>query len=162
VVKSFLILSAVLLLSACGESTPPPQNGTAPPAFELPLLDGGKSRFPDDYSNRLVAIRFWADWCPFCESEMQALQPVFEQYRERGLSILAVNVRQEQETAAAFIRKLGVDYPVLLDLEGEVARGYGVLGLPTTYFVDRDGRLIGKIIGESTPQMFLAMLKGKL
>ena len=156
-----LTIASVLLLNACGESSPQPQNGQPPPAFVLPLLDGGTSRFPEDYANRLVAIRFWADWCPFCESEMQALQPVFEQYREQGLEILAVNVRQDPETAAAFIQKLGVGYPTLLDQEGEVARRYGVLGLPTTYFVARDGRLIGKIIGESTPEMFLSMLEGR-
>jgi len=161
-VKLLTLSTVLLLLSACGESPPPPQNGEPPPAFELALLHGGSTRFPEDYPQRLVAIRFWADWCPFCESEMRALEPVFEKYREQGLTILAVNVRQDRDTAAAFIRKLGVGYPTLLDEDGAVARRYGVLGLPTTYFVDRDGRLIGKIIGESTPQMFLSMLEGRL
>jgi len=109
--------------------------------------------------NRVVAVRFWADWCPFCESEMQAIEPVYQQLRDRGLVVLAVNVRQDQDTAQAFMDKLKVNYDVLLDLEGTVARSYGVTGLPTTVFIDRNGRLAGKILGESTPQVFTGMLE---
>ncbi len=157
---SLLMLLTAALLGACSEPAPQLKNGQAPPAFELPHLEGTVARFPDDYGGKLMALRFWADWCPFCESEMQALEPVYQEYRDRGLVILAINVRQDRQTAAAFVQRLGVSYDTLLDEEGVVARDYGVLGLPTTFLVDRDGRLIGKIIGESTPQMFTSMLEG--
>jgi peroxiredoxin len=70
------------------------------------------------------------------------------------LVILALNVRQDRDTAAAFIEKLNISYPALLDKEGEVARAYGVIGLPTTFAIDREGRLHTRIIGESSAELF--------
>ena len=151
-----------LLLSACGEEPKAPINGEAPPAFTLQRLEGGNISFPADLSGKVVAIRFWADWCPFCESEMRQLEPVYTRYQDKGLVILAINVRQEHPTVEAFVGKLNISYDTLLDLEGEVARSYAVMGLPTTYFVDRDGKLKSKIIGESTPEAFEQIIQGML
>jgi peroxiredoxin len=151
-----LFAASVLLLLAggCGESTPQLQTGAPPPEFRLPSLAGDTVAFPAQAAGQIVAVRFWADWCPFCESEMTQLEPVYRRYRDRGLRILAVNVRQDADTARRFVARLGISYETLLDSDGRVARSYGVLGLPTTFFVDREGRLKGKIIGESTPEVF--------
>jgi len=110
----------------------------------------------------VVAIRYWADWCPFCESEMNQLEPVYRKYRDQGLVILAINVRQDRDTAKEFISRLNVSYDTLLDVEGEVARLYGVMGLPTTFFVERDGRLRSRILGESTPETFEQIVEDML
>jgi peroxiredoxin len=147
-------LAALVLANGCGEPTPQLQTGAPPPEFRLASLEGSEVAFPAQTAGQIVAIRFWADWCPFCESEMTQLEPVYRKYRDRGLRILAVNVRQDADTARRFIARLGVSYETLLDSDGRVARTYGVLGLPTTFFVDRDGRLKGKVIGESTPEVF--------
>jgi peroxiredoxin len=71
-----------------------------------------------------------------------------------------LNVRQDRDTAAEFIEKLDISYPALLDREGEVARAYGVIGLPTTFVVDREGRLHTRIIGESTAELFAQIVEG--
>ena len=76
--------------------------------------------------------------------------------------ILAINVRQDRDTAQKFISKLNISYDTLLDVEGEVARLYGVMGLPTTFFVERDGRLRSRILGESTPEVFEQIIKEML
>jgi peroxiredoxin len=149
-----LSLVLVLLVSACGDAPPAPRNGEPAPGFELPRLDGTPLAFPADLRGQVTAVRFWADWCPFCESEMRDIEPVYRTYRDRGLVVLAVNVRQDRETAARFVEGLGVSYEVLLDEQGDVARAYGVIGLPTTFFVDREGRLATRILGESTPEVF--------
>jgi peroxiredoxin len=143
---------AALVLAGCSES-PQLANGAAPPGFTLPRLEGGSIRFPEDYRDQVVMIRFWADWCPFCKGEMTALEPVYQRLRDQGLQILAVNVRQDAQTAKAFVDKLGISYQTLLDSSGEVARAYGVQGLPTTFFVGRDGTLHNRILGESTPEL---------
>lgn len=152
------LLSALLLLTACGDGSPQLVNGEPAPAFTLPRLEGGTATVPDDYRGQVVAIRFWADWCPFCEEEMSDLEPVYRELKDRGLTILAVNVRQDADTAERFIRDLGISYGVLLDEEGAVARAYGVMGLPTTFFVDREGVLRAKILGESTPDVFTGIV----
>ncbi len=161
----FTLLLVPALLAGCSDDTVQLQNGAPAPAFELPDLDGNRVRFPADLTGRVTAIRFWADWCPFCEQEMKELEPVYRKYRPRGLAILAVNVRQDRDTAARFVAKLGISYPTLLDQEGEVARRYGVMGLPTTYFVDGNGVLRAKVLGESTPDVFekivLELLEGR-
>ncbi len=143
-----------LLLCACGGETPQLKNGDPMPGFELPRLVGEPVTAPMDLQGRVVAVRFWADWCPFCESEMRSIEPVYLAYRDRGLTLLAINVRQDRETAAAFVESLGISYDVLLDEDGAVARAYGVSGLPTTFFIDRQGKLYNRIIGESTPEVF--------
>ena len=152
--KAFAALAALLLAAGCGEPTPQLRAGEPPPAFDLQRLGAEAVAFPAQTAGQVVAIRFWADWCPFCESEMTQLEPVYRKYRDRGLRILAVNVRQDPDTARRFVSKLGISYETLLDSDGRVARTYGVLGLPTTFFVDRAGRLKGKVIGESTPEVF--------
>ena len=151
---NLVLLTLTLLLLGCGEESRQLVNGQPVPAFRLDRLESGQLEFPNELQGRVVAIRFWADWCPFCESEMKQLEPVYRKYRERGVEILAVNVRQDRDTARAFIDKLNISYPTLLDLEGEVARSYGVMGLPTTFFVLPDGRLKSRILGESTPETF--------
>ncbi len=153
------VVAVVLLLAGCGEEAPRLQRGEPPPAFTLDRLEDGQVDFPSRFHGQIVAVRFWADWCPFCESEMQAIEPIYVRYRDQGLEILAINVRQDRNTAQTFIDKLDISYDTLLDPEGEVARRYGVLGLPTTFMVDRNGRLHARIIGESTPEVFEAVVK---
>ena len=162
---SLRILSGLLLLpllAGCSDEQSVLTKGQALPAFTLERLEGGVFNFPADLQGKVVAIRFWADWCPFCKTEMRDIEPIYRQYRDRGLVILAVNVRQDRATAERFIRKLQISYEVLLDIEGKVARSYGVSGLPTTFIADRAGRLQTRILGESTPELFEKIIQGLL
>lgn len=164
----YLPTVAVLLalLSGCGgETLPPPANGAAAPAFHARTLAGASVAVPADYAGRVVALRFWADWCPYCRKEMAELQPVYRRLQGRGLEILAVNVAQDPDTVARFVRPLGITYLVLLDPEGATARAYGVQALPVTWLLDARGVVRGKIVGEATPEVFerrvLELLDGR-
>ena len=152
--RHLFALILLALLAGCEQELPTIKLGTPAPAFTLEQLDGPSVRFPEQSRGQVVAIRFWADWCPFCRSEMTALEPVYRQHRDRGLVILAVNVMQPPETVRKFIQELGVSYDVLLDRQGEVMRSYRVMGLPMTFIVDRQGVIRARIVGESTPQVF--------
>jgi len=145
-------------LTGCGDSSNQLRNGDQAPGFELSRLAGGPLGFPAALQGRVVVIRFWADWCPFCESEMSAVEPVYLAHREKGLEVLAINVRQDRKTAEKFTERIGISYEVLLDSDGEVARRYGVVGLPTTFFIDREGRIATRILGESTPELLQRVL----
>jgi peroxiredoxin len=94
---------------------------------------------------------------------MKAIDAVYRRHRDKGLEVFAINAGQDKATVEAFIRKLGVAYPVLLDEQSSIARRYGVVGLPTTYFVDAEGVVRGKVIGEADEAVFerhaLALLK---
>lgn len=152
--RLLMVLLALGLIAGCGEEQSILTKGQQPPAFTLDRLEGDSLHFPEELQGKVVAIRFWADWCPFCKTEMRDIEPIYQRYRDQGLVILAVNVRQNRATAERFIRKLDISYNTLLDLDGNVARAYGVSGLPTTFIVDRSGRLHTKILGESTPELF--------
>lgn len=65
----------------------------------------------------------------------------------RGLSILAVNIQESPSTVAAWARERKVTVPILLDPDGEVTRQYGVIATPTTFLIDREGRLLGRVVG---------------
>ncbi len=150
-----LSLTVLLLLAACSGGEPAKvSRGDTPPAFEASRLDGVLVRFPADFAGRPVAIRFWADWCRYCAGEMKGIEPIYQRYKDRGFEILAVNAGQDRATATAFVGKLGIGYPALLDEDAKVAKRYGVTGLPTTYFIDRQGKIAAKQVGEMTAAAF--------
>lgn len=158
----WLLVVMILVLAGCGDEAARLVQGEPTPAFVLDGLSGERVSFPADLKGQVVAIRFWADWCTFCEGEMRAIEPVYERLEGQGLRILALNVRQDRESAVAFVEPLGISYQVLLDRDGAVARAYGVTGLPTTFIVDREGRLVTRILGESTPEVFEQLVKEAL
>jgi peroxiredoxin len=144
-----------LLLLACGGEPPAKLNvGDAAPAFRAERLDGAALDFPAAAAGKPLVIRFWADWCKYCEPEMKAIEAVYQRHKARGLEVLAVNAGQDRGTVEAFIRKLGVTYPAVLDESAAIAKRYGVVGLPTTYFIDAKGVVRGKVIGEADEAVF--------
>jgi cytochrome c biogenesis protein CcmG, thiol:disulfide interchange protein DsbE len=147
-----LCVPLLLALTACDAPAPKLNTGDPAPAFTTTALDGVTIRFPDDLKNQPVVLRFWADWCRFCEGEMQAIERVYQ--RRKGLRVLAVNAGQSRDEVAAFVKKISITYPALLDEGSAITRQYGVTGLPTTYFVGADGRIRGKVIGEADEATF--------
>ncbi|MCB1777024.1 MAG: TlpA family protein disulfide reductase [Candidatus Competibacteraceae bacterium] len=152
-----------LLLTACDTGDLPTiRNGDPAPAFTLERLDGSPLRFPEQYRGQVVALRFWADWCPYCYGEMKALEPVYRRRHKEGLVILAVNVMQPPETVRRFVDELGLSYEIALDRQGEVMRLYQVMGLPVTLIIDRQGAVRSRILGESSPEVFEQAIAGWL
>lgn len=145
------ILAALigLLLTACDSGRPPSQAGEPLRPFEAVTTAGTTLRLPDDAAGKVVALRFWATWCPYCKSEMRAIEPVWRDLRDEGLLILAANVGQSRDTVAAFAAGQGIGYPVLVDEPARIAGLYGVTALPTTVLIDRTGTVRGKILGEA-------------
>jgi cytochrome c biogenesis protein CcmG, thiol:disulfide interchange protein DsbE len=151
----FLSLITVAFLVACSGDPPARLNvGDAAPAFRAPRLDGPSADFPAAWNGRPVVIRFWADWCRFCEGEMRAIETVWQRHKSKGLEVVAINAGQDKKTVAAFVQKIGVTYPALLDEHSKIAKQYGVVGLPTTYFVDAKGVVRAKLIGEADEATF--------
>lgn len=155
--RAFRFLAVLLLLAACGDDTggaKVPRVGDTPPAFRLATLDGGTVDYPAQLAGKVVVLRFWATWCPFCKEEMKAVQTVWSASRDRGLEVLAINAGQEKADITEFIGKLGVTYPVLLDPGSKTARQYGVTGLPMTVIVGRDGKIKARMLGETDEATF--------
>lgn len=147
-----LLLTA--LISSCSGEPPAKLNtGDAAPAFKTVRPDGTAIDFPAAFAGSPVVLRFWADWCKFCEPEMKLIDAVRQRHGER-FAILAVNAGQDRATVEAFMKKLGVGYPAALDESSKIAKSYGVVGLPTTFLIDGQGIVRGKIVGETDAAMF--------
>jgi peroxiredoxin len=80
---------------------------------------------------------------------MKDIEKVYQRLKPRGLEVIAINAGQDRKTVVEFMKKLGVSYPALLDEDSSIAKRYGVVGLPTTYFVDAKGIVRAKLIGEA-------------
>lgn len=153
--KLLIPLLAALVLTACdGGNASRLNTGDAAPRFTASNLDASTVRFPDDLRGKAVVIRFWADWCRYCEDEMKAIERVWQRHKSEGLEVIAVNAGQDKLAVAAFIKKIGVTYPALLDETASISRQYGVVALPTTYFVGKDGKIRTKVLGEADEATF--------
>ncbi|MBK7417323.1 MAG: TlpA family protein disulfide reductase [Dechloromonas sp.] len=163
--RLLIFLLSFALLAGCGSDNPAVKlnMGDLAPKFQTVTVDGKNSVFPDAYAGKPLVIRFWADWCKYCEGEMKAIENVYQRNKDNGLEVLAINAGQDKASIEAFIKKVGFTYPALLDEKSNIARSYGVVGLPTTYFVDAKGMIHAKIIGEADEATFerqaLEMLK---
>lgn len=110
--------------------------------FTLPLFDGGTFDLAETRGTP-VLINFWASWCIPCEDEAAVLERAAKKYEGR-VAFIGVAVQDTDANARAFVRKFGVSYPNGRDQWGAVSVEYGMSGVPETYFVDRDARLVRK------------------
>lgn len=149
---SFLL--TLMLVGACDSQTPPMKMDEPLRPFQATALDGKRYEFPRDSNGRVTVLRFWADWCVYCRTELSDAEEVWGADGDRGILILAVNAGQKRDAVAAFTAELNLSYPVLLDEESKVTRQYGVTGLPTTFIVDRNGLLKAKILGATDKATF--------
>ena len=138
--------------SQTGNSYTPPavmQEGNAALDFQLASLDNGDVAL-SDYQDQVVIMNMWATWCPPCRAEMPGLNRFYEAHKDEGMVVLAVNGQEPEETVRPFIEANNFTFPVLLDIDGAVARQYTARSFPTTFIIDRNGRIQHVQVGEIT------------
>jgi peroxiredoxin len=132
---------AILLVVGCragGGSLAP---GNAAPSFSLPHIDGGLHSL-DQYRGKVVLLNFWATWCAPCLEELPALERLYGQLKDRGVTVLAVGTEDERDNLKRVAQENGITFPILIDTEG-IARGkYKVAGLPESFVLDAEGKLV--------------------
>jgi peroxiredoxin len=120
--------------------------GDLAPDFELIDLDGSKVTL-SDFRGQVVLLNFWAVWCSYCRAEFPVLQAFYERHQNDRFVVLAINIQESKELVSEYVGETGLTFPVLLDRWGEVTARYRVRGLPTSFLVDREGRILEKHIG---------------
>ncbi len=127
--------------------------GSAAPDFELTDLSGKKVRL-SDLKGKVVILDFWAKWCGPCRMEIPDLVKLQSKYGEKGLTIVGLTVTSPEKDVRSFAQAQGMNYPVLLDADDLTNRYGGIVGIPTTFVVDRQGRITQKFIGVMSTQTF--------
>ena len=121
------------------------------PGLGLPHLTGqtvtGETVSVTELRGRVVLVHFWATWCGECRPEMSLFERLHQDFAAQGLTVLGINIRDETPRIQRYAKDLGLTYPLVLDPEGVIAKAYGVIGLPTTFLVGRDGRPVALAVG---------------
>ncbi len=112
--------------------------GTEAPDFVLKSMSGENLRL-SEYRGEIVMLSFWATWCGECRAQIEQLGSMRDNYKDAGVELLAVSLDQNRRQADEFVTDLGVQYPVLHDVGGEVGRLYDVNRMPVMVLIDRGG-----------------------
>ena len=150
-----LLLSLLLPITACGAEQAgyqPLRTGDPAPDYAAPTLAGDTIRLAD-LAGRPVMLNVWATWCPPCREEMPALQQLYERFEGRGLRIVGVSVdsRGAEAAIARFVDEGGYTFTILHDPAEEVSRAFRTNGVPETYLIGADGRIVRRWIGPFDP-----------
>ena len=156
----FLWTVASRVPSAVGaplSSLPSPREGFLAPDFTLDTLQGDQVKL-SDLRGKIVVVNFWATWCPPCRAETPALKTSYESYKDADVVILGVNLTNQDSLndVEAFVQEFSLTYPILLDRDGNVSNSlYQIKGLPSTFFVNRNGVIRTVVVGGPMSESFI-------
>ena len=118
----------------------------SPREFSLKTLTG-ETQSLSSFQGKVVFLNFWATWCGPCRIEMPSMEALYDRYKEKGLEILAVNCGEGQRDVLTFMRDNGLSFPALLDGDGRVSNSYGIQAIPTSFIIDREGKIVSRLVG---------------
>ena len=138
------------------DNLPGLKTGGVAPDFSLQTLDGERVKL-SDFEGKKVILNFWATWCKPCREEMPDLQSIYQE-SDDDVVILAINMDAHNDVEG-FIDSYSVTFPVLLDENDQISDMYQIISLPTTYFIDEDGTIVQKHLGQITYEQLEEILK---
>ncbi|MBW3619032.1 MAG: redoxin domain-containing protein [Actinobacteria bacterium] len=126
-----------------------PLLGQPAPAFTLPLLEDEGELSLRDLEGEIVVVNFWASWCTACREEHDDLIAAAARYRDAGVSVVGIVYQDRPELAIEMLDEMGRGYTYVTDPRSRAAIDFGVFGVPETFFIDRQGTVVAKVIGAS-------------
>lgn len=150
----------VLFLSACNVAGQ--HLGSVAPDFVLNSVDGKTVKL-SDYRGKVIILDFWATWCPPCRAEIPHFIALQNEYAKEGLQIIGISMdRDGTKAVAPFYKRMAMNYPVLLS-DGKVELKYGgIRAIPTTFIIDKNGKIAKRYVGFQEKTVFEKDIKGLL
>ncbi|MDH5359874.1 MAG: TlpA family protein disulfide reductase [Gammaproteobacteria bacterium] len=140
--KSFIPIPVLLL--SLGLALAPMSAGHAKsykaPNFTLKTLDKKTVKL-SSYKGKVVYLDFWASWCKPCRKSFPVMRQLQRKYKKQGLRVITINLDKDKKELKRFLKEFRINFPVALDPQGKVARRYGVKAMPSSYLIDRQGRI---------------------
>lgn len=130
--------------------------------FKLNSLDNDRAYTLSDFSDKAVVLNFWASWCAPCKEELPVLQEMSEEFDDKKVQFLGINVMDDRKDAISLRNEYELTYPNLYDEDGKVSDMYGVTALPVTVFIDKRGNIIQKQFGPFLGEEGYSILKNKI
>lgn len=146
--RNLRALTALALAAALASIAPAAsalRPGDAAPAFDLPGTQHNLGLA--ELGGKLVLLDFWASWCVPCRQSFPWLNQMQARYVSKGLQVVAINLDERREDAAAFLSRYPADFTVLFDSMGNSARAYAISGMPSSVLIGRDGKVAFKHTG---------------
>ncbi|MEE8413457.1 MAG: TlpA disulfide reductase family protein [Dehalococcoidales bacterium] len=112
--------------------------GDMAPDFTLTDLDGNQVSL-SDFRGKTVFLNFWATWCPPCRAEMPEMAAVYQEYTDKEVVIIGIDIQEPAETVRQFVQDQGYSWTFLLDTSGMVTADYEIVAIPTSFFLDKEG-----------------------
>ncbi|WP_307892423.1 thiol-disulfide oxidoreductase ResA [Bacillus swezeyi] len=131
------------------------------PNFKLATLSDEKIELKD-LQGKGVLVNFWASWCDPCKKEMPAIQKAYNQYKDKGFEVVAVNIQEPDLTVESFLKNNNITFPVILDKSGEVYNLWDVGRIPVSFFISSDGIIKRKYEGEMSQEQLDQWIKETL
>jgi cytochrome c biogenesis protein CcmG/thiol:disulfide interchange protein DsbE len=141
-----VVVLALLAYSIATGPSAPPQVGEPVPDFQLTTLDGQEISLSSLQGN-VTVLNFFASWCVPCREEAPDLEETWQAYQDQGVQFVGIAYKDAKSRAQAFLAEFGTTYPSAVDPANRTARAYGVTGVPETFIIDRQGRLVRHILG---------------
>lgn len=121
--------------------------GSTAPSFELADLDGDPVRLADQRGHPVI-VNFWGSWCVPCREEFPLLEDALAAHASDGLVMIGIVYRDNAEAARSFMQSMGADWTTAMDPGETVANEFGIFGAPETFFIDSEGTVVARQIGQ--------------
>ena len=155
------VVLAVVFTTRFGQDprlSPSPLIGKPVPDVALELVESDDTVRLRELAGQIIVVNFWAPWCVPCRAEHADLLQLAEGFETMGVAVVGAVYQSREDDVIAFLDELGRGYPTGMDDRSRAAIGFGVRGVPETYFVDRDGTVVAKISGPISLDLAAATL----
>lgn len=144
IVPAFLALISLNLNCSAASSLDERGGTKAAPDFALRNIRGEEVALSQFKGKNNVLLVFGATWCLYCVDEIPELKEIYERYKDREVKLIYIDIQESQQKVSSFAKKHSIPYTVLLDIDGDVARAYGVSGIPHQVIIDKKGLIYYK------------------